>query len=62
MFSLGSYLLHSKTVEGKNEFFKKLCFILSKRTFSTFLVLKAKVFGGTMLERYLSWLNIVKIA
>lgn len=49
-------MLHSRIVEEKNEFLKKLCVIVSKRILSTFLVLKTKVRGGTILENYLDWL------
>ena len=47
---LGSSLFLSIALEGKNVFFKKLCFILNKGTLPTFLVLKAKFCCGTILE------------
>ena len=51
---LGSSFFHSITVEGKNEFLKKLCFILNNRTLSTFQVLKAKFCCETTLGRELA--------
>ena len=55
---LGSSLFHSITVDRKNEFLRKVCFILYEYTLylyalslSTFLVLKAEFHFRIILER-----------
>ena len=45
---LGSNLLHLIRVDRKYEFLKKFCFVLNKGTWSTFLVLKAKLRFGML--------------
>ena len=45
---LGSNLLHLIRVDRKYEFLKKFCFVLSKGTWSTFLVLEAKLRFGML--------------
>ena len=39
-------------VEGKKEFYKKLCLILKQEMLSTFLVAYAWAFSGISLKRY----------
>ena len=50
--SEGSKLFHSMIVEGKKEFYKKLCLILKQEMLSTFLVSYAWAFSGISLKRY----------
>ena len=49
---VGSKLLHSMIVEGKQEFLKKLCLILKQGMLLTFLVAYQCVFSGISSKRY----------
>ena len=51
-------LVPFNTTRKKNEFLKKLCFVLNKGVLSIFLVLKAKCRCGTILARELGWLSL----
>ena len=50
--SEGSKLFHSMIVEGKKEFYKKLCLILKQEMLSRFLVAYAWAFSDISLKRY----------
>ena len=49
---LGSKLFHSIIADGKKEFFKKLCFVLTRGILPTVLVAYGVLLTGMRLKRY----------